>query len=739
MNRGLQIPSYQRRGALQRQDIEMKWLRIKEAIHQIYQQNASSLSFQSLYTAGYQIVLHKHGEYLYNGVTQALREHIEGVRESVMREIDASFLFELLHEYSRHRAALSMVRDILMYLDRNYVTGQKKTPIFDLGVELFGNEVFHKETLERTQRLVMDIIRKERDGEGEADRFLLKEFTVMMIEISKKKIYIPYFEKRFLQESQDYFTREAAQFFETSTATEYLVKVTERLKKERERALRTMDPETAPKIEHVIKQTMIEKYKESIIEKEASGCTAMLQNWKLDDLRLVYDVLGLVAGALKPLVEKVKEFTTKQGMDIVKNEDLDAKPLDMIKQLIDMHQRYYELLETSFSTRKLGELHYDPAFSEAVKMAFDDIVNENERLPEYLSIYLDSKLKKGKNQIAESEVDPLFDKIIALFRHLRHKDLFEKYYKSHLARRLLDDKSQSDEAEKSFITKLKTEFGYQFTMKLEGMFNDMKISRENEDLYKKHMESHNKVAPIDITVQVLTTGCWPVTASPKVAVPAVINEMCESYQDFYTNKHSGRRLGWQFNMGHVDIRANGFERKYELNVSTFQACILMLFNDAQQLSYKDIFEITKIPAAELKRSLFALCIKSKNYDRVLTKSDEGNILTDNTIFSPNTGFKSKLIRVKIAVVRLKETREEVKQTMEKVEEERKHLIEAAVVRIMKMRKSLAHRDLVIEVTKQLQNRFMVDPQYLKQRVESLIERDYLTRDAQNRNTYHYVA
>lgn len=276
-------------------------------------------------------------------------------------------------------------------------------------------------------------------------------------------------------------------------------------------------------------------------------------------------------------------------------------------------------------------------------------------------------------------------------------------------------------------------------MKLEGMFNDMKISRENEDSYKRHLESHNKATPIDITVRVLTTGCWPVTASPKVAVPAVISEMCKSYQEFYINKHSGRRLGWQFNMGHVDIRANGFERKYELNVSTYQACILMLFNDAQQLSYKDIFETTQIPASELKRSLFALCVKSKNYDRVLSKSDEGNILTDNTMFSPNPGFKSKLIRVRIAVVRLKETREEVKQTMEKVEEERKHLIEAAVVRIMKMRKTLAHRDLVIEVTKQLQTRFMVDPQYLKQRVESLIERDYMTRDAQNRNTYHYVA
>ena len=47
---------------------------------------------------------------------------------------------------------------------------------------------------------------------------------------------------------------------------------------------------------------------------------------------------------------------------------------------------------------------------------------------------MDSKLKKGKTQIQESEFDKLFDQSIGLFRHLKDKDLFEKYYKTHLAK-----------------------------------------------------------------------------------------------------------------------------------------------------------------------------------------------------------------------------------------------------------------------------------------------------------------
>ena len=55
------------------------------------------------------------------------------------------------------------------------------------------------------------------------------------------------------------------------------------------------------------------------------------------------------------------------------------------------------------------------------------------------------------------------------------EDAFEEYYKRHLARRLLNQKSASDDSEKMMISKLKSECGCQFTSKLEGMF---KASRQ---------------------------------------------------------------------------------------------------------------------------------------------------------------------------------------------------------------------------------------------------------------------
>ncbi len=86
---------------------------------------------------------------------------------------------------------------------------------------------------------------------------------------------------------------------------------------------------------------------------------------------------------------------------------------------------------------------------------------------------------------------------------------------------------------------------------------------------------------------------------------------------------------------------------------------------------------------------------------------------------------------------MKETSDEQKATEERVFQDRQYQIDAAIVRIMKMRKTLTHALLLSELYTQL--RFPVKPQDLKKRIESLIDRDYMERDKDNANQYNYVA
>ncbi|NXU25770.1 CUL3 protein, partial [Thalassarche chlororhynchos] len=133
-----------------------------------------------------------------------------------------------------------------------------------------------------------------------------------------------------------------------------------------------------------------------------------------------------------------------------------------LKGLLDLKSRFDRFLQESFNNDRL--------FKQTIAGDFEYFLNLNSRSPEYLSLFIDDKLKKGVKGLTEQEVETILDKAMVLFRFMQEKDVFERYYKQHLARRLLTNKSVSDDSEKNMISKLKTECGCQFTSKLEGMF-----------------------------------------------------------------------------------------------------------------------------------------------------------------------------------------------------------------------------------------------------------------------------
>ena len=107
---------------------------------------------------------------------------------------------------------------------------------------------------------------------------------------------------------------------------------------------------------------------------------------------------------------------------------------------------------------------------------------------------------------------------------------------------------------------------------------------------------------------------------------------------------------------------------------------------------------------------------------------------------PAWAYSAKQLRFKVGTVSAtKETEVEKQETRQKVDEDRKPQIEAAIVRIMKSRKEMEHNALIGEVTTQLQARFKCEPNAIKKRLESLIEREFLERDKSNFRKYKYLA
>lgn len=250
-------------------------------------------------------------------------------------------------------------------------------------------------------------------------------------------------------------------------------------------------------------------------------------------------------------------------------------------------------------------------------------------LPEYLSLYVDNLLRSEVKGSAEEEVEATLDKVVMLFRFLQEKDVFEKYYKQHLAKRLLSGRVVSDDSERSMISKLKSECGYQFTSKIEGMFVDMKTSADTMHGFRAFLGSEaeggdgtetSRVGSVELSVQVLTTGYWPTQPPSNCIFPPEIQKCAEVFGRYYQSKHSGRTLKWHANMGNADLRAAFGSRRHEINVSTYQMCILLLFNDRDTITYSELLHATHIPPNELKRALQSLaCAKFKLLTKVRAK------------------------------------------------------------------------------------------------------------------------
>jgi cullin-4 len=109
---------------------------------------------------------------------------------------------------------------------------------------------------------------------------------------------------------------------------------------------------------------------------------------------------------------------------------------------------------------------------------------------------------------------------------------------------------------------------------------------------------------------------------------------------------------------------------------------------------------------------------------------------EDSFFFEDT-FKNALYRIKINSIQMRESEQESEQTTERVFQDRQYQIDAAIVRIMKARKTLTHALLMSELFQQL--KFPLKPPDLKKRIESLIDREYLERDQGSSSVYRYLA
>ncbi|AEO66201.1 uncharacterized protein THITE_2114152 [Thermothielavioides terrestris NRRL 8126] len=728
------------------------------------------------------------------------------------RETGERFLRGIRSTWEDHNTSMNMVADILMYLERAYVANSRQPSIFATTIGLFRDHILRNNlggggadqlqqpfvVFDIVNAVVLDLINMERDGDI-IDRNLLRMITSMLEalyetddEFENAKLYLTVFEPRFLSASQVFYRNECEKLLREGNASAWLRHTQRRLREERDRCETSLSILTTDKIARVVEQELIVAKLNEFLAMEGSGMKSMIDNDRYEDLSILYQLVSRVDKSKNALKVILQSRVMELGLEIeqaLKNTDFSVpaagievedaaeggdkskpQPLSAAAQQTAAAIKWVDdvlQLKDKFDRLSTSCFDNDLALQSAVTKSFSEFINMFNRSSEFVSLFIDDSLKRGVRGKSDEEVEIVMQKAIVLLRYLSDRDMFERYYQKHLARRLLHNKSEMH-IEKELVRRMRSEMGNHFTAKFEGMFKDMELSKDLSDNYRHHVRNLGDVDTknIDLSIHVLTTNNWPPEVMGRGAVqedggradcifPPAIKRLQESFTKFYLKDRSGRVLTWVASAGSADVKCVfpkiagkesgplSKERRYELNVSTYGMIVLELFNDlgdGESLSFEEIQAKTNIPTQDLIRTLGSLSIPPKS--RVLAKEPLTKNVKPTDRFAFNAQFVSKTIKIKAPVISSTskvEDAEERKETERKNDQTRAHVVDAAIVRIMKQRKELSHAQLTTEVIGQLAGRFRPEISMIKKRIEDLLVREYLERVEGDAAAYRYLA
>ena len=609
------------------------------------------------------------------------------------------------------------------------------------------------------------------------DRNLFKEvvniFHILVV-------YTNDFEPEFLSQSQSFFQVWAETKKPPSLSLpEYVDACHELFSSERLRcATFNLDNTTRRDLQSQMENFLI--VRQNVLWDDLPSVSALLDGPELESLQKLYTLLQLrdMGKNLRPAFEN---YISTEGSAIVFDE---AREAEMVIRLLHFKKTLDHIWENSFSK--------DQELGHGLREAFEKFMNktkktnmtwgtDNDKPGEMIAKYVDMILRGGSKAIPQvlmkngpaiatvndedidngevnedTVINDQLDQVLALFRFVHGKAVFEAFYKNHLAKRLLMGRSASADAEKSMLDRLRTECGANFTHNLEQMFQDIELAREENASYKAYLRESEQNPEVDLSVNVLSEASWPTYPDVQVDIPEHIQAAINKFQRQYKSKHGGRKLQWKHALATCQMKASFTKGNKELVVSSFQAIVLLYFNNKssqESISFTELAQATRLDSDELKRTLQSLaCAKY----RVLTKTPKGKDVDTTDTFAINLNFADPKYRIKINQIQLKETRAENKETHERVAADRQYETQAAIVRIMKSKQKIRHNDLMIAVIDATKNRGPVSPEDIKKQIDKyvtsictalilvltfdrLIDKEYMERIADAPGVYEYIA
>ncbi|KAI4253296.1 MAG: hypothetical protein L6R42_007639 [Xanthoria sp. 1 TBL-2021] len=681
---------------------------------------------------------------------------------------DIGMLSAVMEAWATWNIGLKTIRSIYFFLDRSYLLNSPSLPSIEaMGTNEFRDLVFLPQTLKprilggACELLAADRQMKRNPERGDLLRKAIKMFHAL-------SVYTSSFEPEFLARSSSYISAWSDQKAEALDLAPYIEESVVLIGTELARcSLLGLDSTTQKTIETYLLDLLVDQDDRQKKLLDTRGVSQLLEEGKEDTMYKLYTLLDWrdSTSLSEQLRVPFEAYISEQGSKIVFDE---ARENEMVPRLLAFKGKLDSVWKKCFREHE--------GLGHTLREAFEAFINKSKRstmtwgtdnpkpgemIAKYVNLILEGRMKASSGHATagkannnedvdmasedeDVEITKQLDQVLELFRFLHGKAVFEAFYKKALAKRLLLNRSASADAEKSMLTRLASECGAGFTHNLEQMFKDMELAREEVKSYNLMLdqeENRPNRPNIDLTVSVLSSSAWPSYPDISLNIPRDVQQAATLFEQHYKNKHRGRRLEWKHSQAHCQLKAVLPKGTKEFVVSSLQAVVLLLFSNPSnnnELSYVQIQAETGLDDIQLKRTLQSLACGQY---RVLKKNPKGKEVNTDDSFSVNPNFSHPKYRIKINNIQAQETKEENKETHERVAADRHFETQAAIVRIMKGRKTITHANLVVEVINATKSRGVLDQADIKSNIERLIDKEYMEREERDDglNVYCYVA
>ena len=708
------------------------------------------------------------GEDLYKKLVTFLEDYVNQLREGCQSYRGTDLLEHYNKVWESFRFSSTAVNGIFSYLNRHWIKrelDEGKTGIYEvynLAVRCWQEKLF-VHVADAVTNAVLELILNERNGESIPTSLVngvLNSYLEMGINehddppvgqaavrantaAAEKRpralvVFKTYFERKFIEQTRIYYSSEAQDFLAQNSVIEYLKKVEERLKEERDRVDRYLDTSTLDPLMKACDDVLIASY----LDRFRGEFDSMLENNQKDDLARMFNLCERVDGALEILRSIMENHIERKGRTAIANvtNDANSDPKTYVNAILAVHQLFSSLVTYAFKN--------DHGFVQAMDKAFTSFINRNNvtenvkapsRSPELLARYADLLLRKSAKNPPENEVEEALNQVMIVFKYIEDKDVFQKYYSKMLAKRLVHELSASEDNESAMLQKLKQMCGFEYTSKLQRMYTDTTVSKELTQVFKREVNDKNiDLQHVDLSVMILAHGVWPFQFMETCSIPPILQNVMDKFSAFYVARHTGRKLTFLQHMSRGEVTCNAYNRKYGFLASTAQMAVLLKFNDNLSYTLQELTDTLEFKN-DLLHTVLQTMLKVDLITLTGTKTLDANTpMTTEVNLNPN--FFSKKLKVDLSkAVTRSEVRKEQVDVQKDLEEDRRMVIQAAIVRVMKMRKKLAHQALMTEVIKQLSVRFKPNVKVIKKCIDTLIEKEYLARVDGDRDSYEYLS